>query len=854
MIRSLSILIVLLFSLQIYAQRNVEILEDKLTNEKNTEQILLLIQLAEEYRNIDLNKSKDYAVKSVSIAVELGNDALAAKAYKTTGVTCYFNGDLRLANQYYLKSLPYFIKLKDKSKISSVFNNIGLVNEHLGNYDLALENYIKCVEIEEELQDYYGMGGSYNNIANVYYTIKDVEKAKQSYRKAISVFKIAKENSGVANVYNNFGVIFEESNELDSALLYHKKALRIRENIEDDLSLSNSLNNIGFVYFRMQDYVNANKYLLQAYEIREALDIKRELISTMLNLSNSYIQTGYYDKAEHYLSVSLNLSDSLKILKHIEESYKLYSSLYSEKGDYKKSLEFYQLYSETKHRIISEKNIKNVEEISRKYNLDKKEKELEFERVNSEKLNSKINFEEQKTYFLTIGIIIIVLLLLFLIILFLRKKRINNNLLEIIKQKNTLEKGLLKAKHELSEIINNQKQEIVDKDSFFEELFNVFPTGLITTNVEGDIIYANPYILNLIGLPPSIDIKEINIFNSVSLQKLGVSELVAEVKKTKHLVKHEINYTTKWNKNIFIRLTIIPLFKAKKMNGMMAVVEDVYKQKQFEKELIKARAKAESQDKLKTSFLSNMSHEIRTPMNAIIGFASLLLNDDLSKEKFTSYVGIIQKNGEQLMNLINDIIDISKIEAGELTINKTICNLNKTLNEIYLLVLEKNKKYNNLSNINLIIPDGEFNIITDPVRCKQVMINLLDNSLKFTKEGKIDFGFTIKEGNLNFFVKDTGVGIPEKNQKDIFNRFYQADNQADSVINGTGLGLSIVKNIIGLLGGKIWFDSEEGKGTSFYYQVPFVEANMQKAPKQDDYLDLDFTGKKFSASKRIVIQ
>jgi len=234
-----------------------------------------------------------------------------------------------------------------------------------------------------------------------------------------------------------------------------------------------------------------------------------------------------------------------------------------------------------------------------------------------------------------------------------------------------------------------------------------------------------------------------------------------------------------------------------------------------------------------TNFLANMSHEIRTPMNAILGFAQLLKNEE-SAEKRERYIDIIYHNGLMLVNLIDDSIDISKIDAGQLAINKTECNLDNLLFEVYTVFNEvkfkQEKEHINIRLLNL--NDGETNILyTDELRLRQVLVNLISNALKFTEKGFVEFGFVNRseERQIEFFVRDTGIGIPADKQDIIFERFRQIQEGSTRKYGGTGIGLYISKNVVNLLGGDIWFESTLGVGTTFHFTIPYEDVNETHA-------------------------
>lgn len=249
-----------------------------------------------------------------------------------------------------------------------------------------------------------------------------------------------------------------------------------------------------------------------------------------------------------------------------------------------------------------------------------------------------------------------------------------------------------------------------------------------------------------------------------------------------------------------------------------------------EKQLNLAKAKAEESDRMKSMFLSNMSHEIRTPMNAIVGFADMLHEVGLKPEEKDRFLDAITRSGDNLLLLINDIIDISKIEAGQLKLVSSSCNINELLDELEIDFTGELTR-NNKSNLSLYIqkefPEPDFIVHTDAMRLRQVLINLVGNAIKFTDEGFIEIGYRTKAGNLMFYVRDSGVGISTEDQAVIFERFGQADSQHERNFTGTGLGLTISKNIISLLGGNIWVESIPNEGSTFWFTLPLVRMPLR---------------------------
>ena len=267
---------------------------------------------------------------------------------------------------------------------------------------------------------------------------------------------------------------------------------------------------------------------------------------------------------------------------------------------------------------------------------------------------------------------------------------------------------------------------------------------------------------------------------------------------------------------------------------------------QIENEILLAKEKAEESDRLKTAFLANMSHEIRTPLNGVLGFAELLGYAQNEKDR-KDYIKVINESGFQLLHIINDIIDLSKIEAGELEIRYDRVNLNELFSTLFSIYHRKIEKIEKDVTLHIDAPESHLIINSDPKRLQQVLSNLMDNAVKFTKNGKITFGYKkLNSERLQFFVKDTGVGIDKNKQDYIFERFRQLDDSFTREFGGTGLGLAICKNILSLMEGRIWVESEKNKGSAFYFELPYIcaeETEDQKTMDPGRKIDRSWEGK-----------
>lgn len=259
--------------------------------------------------------------------------------------------------------------------------------------------------------------------------------------------------------------------------------------------------------------------------------------------------------------------------------------------------------------------------------------------------------------------------------------------------------------------------------------------------------------------------------------------------------------------------------------GRVWSFRDVTARVKAEADIIAAKEKAEESDRLKTAFLHNVSHEIRTPMNAILGFSALLNESRITEQERKQFTDVISQSGTQLLSIINDIVDLASIESRQMRVTLTKINLNTTLRKLceQFSYKEKPGTLALVLETNGSLDDSE--IITDNTKLIQIISNLINNAFKFTEKGKIIFGYSLKGENLEFFVRDTGIGIAPEYQARVFERFFQVDSAVSRQYGGTGLGLSICKAYVELLGGRISLESATGSGTCFFFTLPYVKGN-----------------------------
>lgn len=368
-----------------------------------------------------------------------------------------------------------------------------------------------------------------------------------------------------------------------------------------------------------------------------------------------------------------------------------------------------------------------------------------------------------------------------------------------------------------------------ESENNYRKLVETMPDGVYKTTHKGEFVAVNPAMIKMLGYNSKEELLAIDIKNDLYIKDSDRNTL---------------------NLNEFSQE--LAIFQLRKKDGSViwvedhgwysfdvsgeityheGIIRDVTERIQKEQELKKAKEKAEESDKLKSAFLANMSHEIRTPMNGILGFADLLKTPNLSGEKQQEYIKVIEKSGERMLNIINDIVCISKIESGLMKVSLEETNFNEQVAFVYTFFKpEVENKGIQFSLKN----DMSFNepiIYTDREKVYAIITNLVKNAIKYTEKGAIELGYYIKDNFLQFYVKDTGIGIPKSQQEYIFERFIQAEVSSKMAKQGAGLGLSITKAYVEMLGGQLWLESEEENrltgslgGSTFYFTLPYKKA------------------------------
>jgi PAS domain S-box-containing protein len=385
-----------------------------------------------------------------------------------------------------------------------------------------------------------------------------------------------------------------------------------------------------------------------------------------------------------------------------------------------------------------------------------------------------------------------------------------------------------------TEDFRNAEKAIAQKDIHYKNLTDISPVGIFRTRSDGYTTFVNQKWSEISGIP-SYNAKGWDWINAVHPDDRPLLQKEWDIsREEKRIAKANYRFvmddgTFKW-----VLGQVVPEYNNQnELIGFIGTITDISDLKSIQKELRLLRDKAEESNRLKSAFLANMSHEIRTPMNGILGFASLLKQSNLTIEAQNNYIDIIEKSGLRMLNIINDIISISKIESGLVEVHTKEFNINEQQEYLNTFFKPEAEAKGLTLTYTSSLTTEEAVICTDQDKFMSIYTNLIKNAVKYTEKGSIEFGYARKKKHLEFYVMDTGIGIDFDRQEAIFERFIQADIEDKMARQGAGLGLSITKAFVEMLGGRIWVESSIDKGSKFFFSIPF-EASEEEIDDPED--------------------
>jgi signal transduction histidine kinase/CheY-like chemotaxis protein len=617
----------------------------------------------------------------------------------------------------------------------------------------------------------------YKNIGNIYNGKDNFQEASKYYQLSINIYREIGDSLGVAKNYNNLGALHRNRGNFALSLEYYQKSLELRKLKNDTLGLGVTYNNIGNIHYYQGNYDLAKEYYFKSLEIRKQFNNEMGMAGCYNNIGSIFIFNEDYNSGLKYFKQALTIYTKFEDKLGVGHTYKNIGNAYYKLEEFSLALDYFY------NSLKIDKQLKNRLGIATSYN--------EIAKI----YNALNNYTQAKKY--------------------------AQKALEISKQTG----GFLDRKNALEQlaIANEGLSDFEKALSYYKFFLNA-----------KDSIFNIEKVKELESLESKYQLEN----KQLEIDKLESENELKTVKLEKMRIRIILILIVSIAFIIFIIELLIIRRKLKKKNATIYEQnEEISSQKdelerhrnhleklveERTKDLELAKQRAEESDQLKSSFLANMSHEIRTPMNAIVGFSNLLVENEIDDETKANYKHEISSNCFTLLSLVDNILDLAKIETKQIHFNKKAFSLKDLLDDLYYSFLEtaENKEIDLLFQD---IIDNDVTLNTDNYRLKQILGNLLDNAIKFTDEGSVELSYTIYKENITFTVKDTGIGMNKNQIDNLFKGFSKFNKEKQKLYRGAGLGLAISYQLTILLGGKIQVESEPKKGSTFYIILPAVE-------------------------------
>ncbi len=676
------------------------------------------------------------------------------------------------------------------NKPSTTKGKITLLNQ-LSTYlrrsypDSALKYSAEAQKKARSIGDDSLLAVVFKNMGNVYFIKDNFDQAHRFYKNARQIYFDREDTLGLAKIYNNLGALNRARGDYVQALEFYQQSLVYREAAKDSAGMGKTYNNIGNVHFMLENYKLARYYYENSLRIRKKFNDRLGIAGCYSNIGHALIMQGEYDDAIEMLREAVVIYRSFNDKYGVANAIFLLGVSYLEIDMFQQAINYYKKALGIYKDIDDLRGVSSsLNELAKVYNTTNYFFRAEAKAMESMKIARQVGALSE--------------------------------LLASSLQLSVAYEGL--GQYKLA--LKYHQKYLHYKDSLFsiEKLKEI-------ENVEKNYQLKN---------------KKLEIENLANDKKL--TEIKLERLRNRQLITHSVIIIAV----VFIIALIFIYFKLKKKNKTIrAQNQEITLQKDViekhrnhleeivrsrTRDLLQAKEKAEESDRLKSAFLANMSHEIRTPMNAIVGFTELLNYSNPTENERLEYRKLIEYNSNMLLHLIDDIIDVAKIEAGQIDVATKLVELNEIMNRTKI-TFDRRKAEMNKSDLEITLDfDEECKkpvIKADPLRLQQILSNLVHNAIKFTDDGYIKIGYRRDDqkhkGKLLIFVQDTGIGMNKEQQRYVFERFGKVEEKTKKLYRGTGLGLTISKSLVQLMDGEIWVKSGLEKGSTFFFTLPYIK-------------------------------
>ena len=705
------------------------------------------------------------------------------------------------AEKYYKMALSAGKTLQDKSLYAKSLGNLGMVYSNKGNYIESIQCILQSIKIFSASHSSFDLANAYNVLGMIYYDLDNFENSVNALRLALKINGPDGDIKLQLAIYQNLGILyFDIKKDYDSARIFINKQLLLAEQANEEYPHLSALVSLANIAFEEKDYKQALTLYTDVY--KSPLIPYRNLLHTciLVNLGSVYLNLGDLEKAEKFAKKGLKLAQEQKFATYERSTNKTLGDIEAKKKNYKKAFEYYLRYSSLQDTLGNAEVKRKVAEVVFKHALQKKENENLLLQKDIEINGQTIQF--QRIYIFTAcGILLLVVIFLLVI------KRNNSRL------------------HALNQQLDVKNNELKKVSARLALATTTGGVGVWEYDLGNNILLWDNEMLALYGIGRKDFVGTYQAWQATifpdDLKRFDL-EIQMAIRGEKEL---NTEFRILWpDGSIQVIRAIATLQRedSEKTLYLLGTNWNITEQKKSEEALKKAKAEAEAANKSKRTFLANMSHEIRTPLNAIIGFSQLLKHEKLFTDSQNEYVTTINRAGEHLLKLINDILELSKIEAGRVELKPTYFDLHALLKDMQMMfkLRAQSKQLQFIFETSAIIPHQ---IFADDVKLRQIFINLIGNAIKFTNNGGVTVRSRINKGidnicHLIVEIADSGPGIPENELGKLFMQFEQASAGIKKA-EGTGLGLALSRQLANLMGGEISVKSTVGKGSVFTIDV-----------------------------------
>ena len=793
-------------------------------------------------------KALELLERSLAIRKDLGHTFEASSNYNNLGQVYYKLNDLEMAMDFFQKSIRIREKNNKQELLISGYNNVAAVHINRNNYASAIKYLNKALNIADSLDIKNQVPTIMLNLGDIFREQNDHKNAIGWYLKAYKIASQIKNYDILLSISKQLAKTYAENNQLEEALKYSNYALEAKDSINSK-NIHSKLEQLQYTYNTKQTRLE-NKALKQQNELSE-LRLNKErnrtnlliilailaliIITLLINLYMQRIRHNKQLKKEvefRTRSLRREINERKRLQSQTLEANLQFSSIFhnsplgivalNNDGSIQMANQAFQNFASTDEEELKTRNLSTLlieSEFIQKLKASLQGNDTRYEgKLTFKKADKPIYARAFFNHYT------------------LSEKEVH---------------GVFVTIEDISISVEAQER-IRHSEERFRTLANLLPEMLVETDLNGNVLYANKQALEHFEFSESHIRKGLSVFNLFEPDdKALIKKRFENFRvKEKTSINREYDVTTRTGKKLSILASISVVFKDAEPVGLRGILMDISNRKKYEQELLKAKEEAEKADSLKSKFLENLSHEIRTPMNGILGFSELIKHEEMSEKERTSYIDFIINSANQLLSIIDDVVNISRIESGDIKIREQEVTVDNFFNDLMIFFHGYLMNRNDQVSLRLQnkLTSYANHVILAKKEVQHILSNLIYNAIKFTRKGYIEIGVQKTNDKLEFFVKDTGIGIEEQEQERIFERFYQSHTEGQQSYGGTGLGLTIAKALVDLIGGEMKVKSKPGVGSTFSFTIPYTPVKKE----QDNKLNIpekkaiypDWSGKK----------